>query len=143
MSSQDDKKIEQPNQKNKDTISINDDSLNLLTNFYTEFCKLPEELKKYYPTNKEEKFDNLMMSYQLLEDLRESCELIISHLDEIMNDEQGHPTDEEDEDDDDSVQLDVPTCKYIFTKGKNKGNNCPTMCLKDSQYCKKHSSKKE
>lgn len=32
-------------------------------------------------------------------------------------------------------------CKYVISRGKNKGTKCSTMCVADSEFCKKHNKK--
>jgi hypothetical protein len=33
------------------------------------------------------------------------------------------------------------SCDYVLKRGKNKGQQCESKCLENTQYCKKHSSK--
>jgi len=33
------------------------------------------------------------------------------------------------------------SCTYVLKRGKNKGQQCNSKCLENTQYCKKHSSK--
>lgn len=143
-----------------DTWKLGTMDIELLQNYYEGTQAFLEVMKTDLKTLEEkngqvliDKLEEILFHMKEMADAsNELYDIFDNKLQEFTLDEQGHPTDDVEEEDEDEVKTELKKididdlkkntetsiCKYVISRGKNKGTKCSTMCVADSEFCKKH-----